>query len=172
VKFTWPLILGSLLTASCLPCWGQQPSSCKVYFKVVLSDPRIPGSPMDKLSDVQQKWLKEKAPKKYPSVCFNPEKASYAIVWNEEKQSKANTRPHVETNFDSNGASVGSTTTYTVELSILYITHVCVMKIGPDGNMQDPPIFVDSDPARSTQSSASAIGLEHGMKFLKSLGSS
>jgi len=139
---------------------------------VVLSDPRIPGSSMDKLSDAQEKWLKEKAPKKYPAVCFNPEKATYAIVWYEEKQLKENTRPHVETNIDTNGAVVSSTTSYTVEISTLYVTHVSVVKIGSDGKLQNPLVFIDSDPAHSAQSSSSASGLEHGMKFLKSLGNS
>lgn len=169
MKYIWPLILSALLAASCMPCWGQQSSTCKIYFKVVLSDPHGSAVPADKLSEVQEKWLREKAPKKYPAVCFNPQKATYALVWNEEKQSKENTRPHVEPTYDANGASVGSSTTYIIELSTLYVTHVSVMKIGLDGKLQDPPLFIDKDPARSTQSSTSAVGLEHGMKFLKSL---
>jgi hypothetical protein len=172
VRYSRPLILGSLLAAASIPCWGQQSSTCKVYFRVVLSDPSVPGGSKDKLSDVQEKWLQDKAPKKYPTVCFSAEKATYAIVWNEEKLSKENTRPHVETNYDANGAAVGVSTTYIIELSTVFVTHVSIMKIGPDGTPQEPPIFVDRGPARSTQSSASAAGLEHGMKFLKSLASS
>jgi hypothetical protein len=169
VRYFRPLILVSLLALTGLHCWGQQPSPCKVYFKVLESDLRIPGSPIEKLTDAQEKWLRDKEPKKYPAICYDPAKATYVIAWTETQESKTNVRPHVETNTDVNGAVVGSSTTYTAEAATRYVTHISVMKIGADGRPEDPPLFVDRDPAHSNSSSASAAGLEHGIKFLSTL---
>ena len=163
------LIVVSLLALAGPHCWGQQPSSCKLYFKVLESDLRIPGSPIEKLSDSQTTWLRDKEPKKYPAICYDPAKATYAIAWSEDQESKPNMRPHIETNTDVNGNAIGSSATYTAETATRYVTHISVMKLGADGRPQDPPLFVDKNPAQSSHSSASAAGLEHGIKFLSTL---
>lgn len=164
------LLLVSLFALTGLPCWGQQSTACKVHFKVIESDRRIPGSPIEKLTETQEKWLREKEPQKYPAVCFDPAKAMYAVIWTEAQETITNRRPHIEANVGVNDGVTGSTVTYSEETSTRSVTHISVAKIGADGSLEDPPVFVDKDPAQAKKSSSSAAGLEHGVKFLNTLG--
>ena len=169
MKYAPVAILGSLLAVCVAPCLGQQPQTCKTYFKVIESDPHLPGGSMERLSDPQRKWLRDKAPKKYPGVCYDPVKATYAIVWNEERHSTTVSSPETAPIKDTDGNRVGSTTTYSTETQTRYVTYVSVMKIAADGKLQEPPLFFDNDHAHFFHSS-SASGLEQGIKFLSSVG--
>jgi hypothetical protein len=139
-----------------------------VYFKVAQSSPQISGGSTRELSDPQKKWLRDKAPKKYPGVCFDPAKGTYAIALNEQQRAIMNSRPHIEPNIATNGGVTGSTITYTNESVTRSVTRVSVAKLGSDGKPLDPPLLLDNDPAHTFHAS-SPNGLELGVKFLASL---
>lgn len=168
MRFAGPFILACLLLTSAPACWGQQPSPCKVYFKVAESSPQIPGGSTEELSDPQKNWLRDKAPKKYPSVCFDPAKATHIIALNERPLTIVNSRPHIEPNFATNGGVTGSTITYTNESITRLVTLIFVEKLGADGKPLDPPLLLDNNPAHTFPAS-SPNGLELGVKFLASL---
>ena len=168
MRFAGPIILACLLVMSIPSCWGQQPSSCKVYFKVAESSPQSSGAPAEELSEAQQGWLRDKAPKKYPGVCFDQTKATYVITLKEQLLKIMNSRPHIEPNYATNGGVTGSTITYTNESITRQVTLIFVEKLGPDGKPLDPPLLLDNNPAHTFPAS-SPNGLELGIKFLAAL---
>jgi hypothetical protein len=58
-----------------------QKRSCNVYFTVIQSDPHLPGGNIAALSKKQEEWWIKKGAKKYSTVCYDPAKATYKIVW-------------------------------------------------------------------------------------------
>lgn len=165
-------LITALILAS-LPCFGQS-DNCKVRFKVLQSDPHIPGGSMERLSEPQKKWLHGKEQKKYPTVCYDPARAAYAIIWSEEVHSRLVSDETDEPVKDENGNRIGTTTGHSTETVSKYVTYVSVMRIASDGHLEKPPIFFGQDhpPVWSRWGygySSSANGLEEAVKFLSSV---
>lgn len=172
------LLLFALLSP--LPCLAQP---CSVYFKVLQSDPHIPGGAMERASEPQKKWLAKTAPKKYPSACYDSEKATYAIVWTQERGSRLVSTKNEAPITDMNGNRVGTTSTTGTEEVAAFTTYVSVMKIGADKQLQTPPLFFGNDDTSSTnpaknlrdrfifapRKSSSTVALERAVQFLVSL---
>lgn len=68
--------LGLLIAASC-----PAQESCKVYFDVVQSDPHLPGGTLSRMDAAQEKWWMKRGHKKFPTACYDPQKATHKIVW-------------------------------------------------------------------------------------------
>lgn len=165
----------AFLLLSPLPCFAQP---CAAYFKVLQSDPHIQGGTMERLSEPQKKWLTKKEQKKYPSVCYDSAKATYAIVWNQERGSRLiSNDKEVDVN-GTDGTKIGTTTTSKTSQVQAFLTYVSVMKIESDGKLRNPPLFFDTDHANSNwrayvkfvpDKSSSADALERAVKFIASL---
>lgn len=124
------------------------PQSCKIHFTVFQSDPHLPGGSIATMSKQQEEWWAKKGSKKYPAACYDPNKATYKIVWWRDVVSDNRVIKNTsDSRFD---VTVKGTRD---------IGHAYVKQIGsPDADK--PLFFVDGD-KRGT-----ADALEKALKFL------
>jgi hypothetical protein len=84
------LVAGVALWSSyCAAAQDTAASACKAYFTTFVMDADLEVGLIPAMTADQAKWFKKKGQKKYPDLCQDLEKATYAIVtvqWREEKQ--------------------------------------------------------------------------------------
>lgn len=125
-----------------------QAQQCKVYFTVLESDPHLPGGSIAAMSTDQEKWWTKKGQKKYSSLCYEPSKATYQIVWWKQTVSDNFTAKNTaDSRYDT-------TIRRTRDIASAYVKQVGAPE-------KDKPLFFADSDRRGT-----ADALERSLKFL------
>lgn len=150
---------------------AQQRPSCKTYFMIARTDPRIPGGTVFGMNERQRNWWNKKGGKKYPGVCYDEALATYAFIWSAESSTRTADIPTYDTRTIQGTVtdpSTGETSTMTGTSSgyghraVQYqhtTVSISVLEIVPKEKKQTPPVYFSE--ARSEQKA-----MEAAVKFL------
>jgi len=170
-------LLALPLLCIALPCLGQEKPSCKVYFAVYWADSQVPGGYAPGMHKEQKNWYEKKLRKKFPDVCLDPEKATYAVVWGSEFKPFSFTVPiyHQAVTTVTGDVNAQATTGWYEDQTYQSKTNNVYMFVFPLKRRSESSISSDQRPLYATHQeswwtyrAAHRHALEEVLKFLSS----